>query len=172
MPFRPITTFWGAQTEQLPVLMAHLGTTCVQPALAWGNKLFPGRCSGGLDTSWLPVFFLMDLLQILFASVASVWPGFLISCIKSNTLFSAPSYVVPHFRCSGASSKGWAVFCQQCFPETGLFIFIFFLKAFSFPVAQQLLTHPGSCWQLLLLSTLAILAAAFELRVVGTNAEP
>lgn len=48
----------------------------------------------------------------------------------------------------------------------------FFFKAFSFPVAQQLLTHPGSCWQLLLLSTLAILAAAFELRVVGTNAEP
>lgn len=70
------------------------------------------------------------------------------------------------------AARAGAVFCQQCFPETGLFIYLFIFKAFSFPVAQQLLTHPGSCWQLLLLSTLAILAAAFELRVVGTNAEP
>ena len=43
--FRPTTTLWEAQIEQLPGLVVHVGTMCVQPASAWGNKL-PGAVLG------------------------------------------------------------------------------------------------------------------------------
>lgn len=118
------------------------------PVLTGVNKHFPGQCTGGLNASRMAPHFSFSI-----CIKSSLHPWFQadlmsLSSSSSNALLSAPSCRLPPRRCSTVRSQGWLLSASSASQR----LLYLFLKAFSLSVAQQLLTHPGSCEQLLLLS--------------------
>lgn len=118
MPFRPLITLWEALTKQLLGLMVHLETTCVQPALTWGIKLFLGQRSGSPDASWLPVF------PSVFTSNPLCIRGFKLTWV-SDLLHQrqcpvlSPFLCVASFRVHQSQEQGLGCLLPAVFPRDG-----------------------------------------------------
>lgn len=114
------------------------------------------------------LFFLLCLHQILFTSVVSSWPGFLMSLSSSSSaLLSALSCMLPPSRCSGARSQGWLPSASSS-SQRLLYLFLKHFLSLLRSNFQHTLARAGSSCSSPYFGTSS---AALGLREMGTDAE-
>lgn len=146
-----------------PGALVHPGISSAQPASAQRNKLFLGHA----QEAWM----LPDSLCFPSGLMANALclPGFRLTWV-CDLPHCCPVLSLPAWAASLQVlwSKGWAVSASSLAQRL---LYLFF-EAFPFSVAQQLLTHPSLCWQLLPLSIPWQFLWLPVGRVVKISAEP